>query len=67
MRCDCGSPECPDSEPSANKARAHKIISYAKSGTRFIGYVLLFVSIPAAAVTLILSELAGVAEKIWGA
>jgi hypothetical protein len=40
-------------------------MSYVKSGLRLVGYGLLLVSIPAAALILIVSEAVGIAEEAW--
>lgn len=50
-----------------DKAQLHKQISYVKSVARIIGYVALPFSIVAAAIILVLSELLGIAEEVWGA
>ena len=50
-----------------DKAELHKKISYLKSGLRLFGYVLLPCSLWLAAFVLIVSELAGIAEEVWGA
>lgn len=50
----------------ASKAETHRKLSYWKSAYRLLGYVLLFWSVPVAAVFLILSEAMGVAEEMFG-
>ena len=45
-------------------AKKHKQVSFIKSVVRIIGYGLLFVSIPAAAVVLIASEVIGIYEEL---
>lgn len=43
----------------------HTKLSYVKSAARIIGYLTLFISVGAAAVILIGSELLGIAEEAW--
>ena len=54
-----------------NKSELHKRISYWKSGIRIAGYLVLFFSnslvIVIAGMVLVISELVGVAEEVWGA
>jgi hypothetical protein len=45
-------------------AKKHQIVSFIKSGIRLIGYALLFIDIPAAAIVLIASEAVGVLEEL---
>ena len=44
--------------------RNHQIVSFIKSVVRIIGYGLLFVSVPVAAVVLIASEIIGIYEEL---
>ena len=48
------------------KAQIHARISYIKSVIRLAGYVLLPVDLWAAAATLFISEVVGIAEAIFG-
>lgn len=50
-----------------DKERLHYHISMHKSAWRLIGYGLILYSIPAAVAVLILSEVLGIAEEVWGA
>ena len=50
-----------DQYPDAKK---HQIISFVKSGLRFVGYVLLPFTIVGAAVLLIAAEVLGVVEEL---
>lgn len=50
-----------------DKAQLHAQISYVKSGIRLAGYLLLPLSLVAAAVILFISELVGIAEEVFGA
>ena len=45
-------------------ARKHQIVSFIKSGIRILGYIFLPISIPSAAVLLILSEIIGIYEEL---
>ncbi len=45
-------------------AKMHQIISFVKSGIRILGYGLLFVDVPTAAVVLIISEAVGIVEEL---
>lgn len=45
-------------------AKKHQLVSFIKSGIRVIGYALLFIDIPAAAIVLIASEAVGVLEEL---
>jgi hypothetical protein len=51
----------PQKYPDAKK---HQIVSFIKSAVRIVGYGLLFVSIPLAAIVLIGSEAIGVLEEL---
>ena len=51
----------PSNYPDPKK---HQQISFAKSIMRIMGYVLLFINIPAAATTLIISEALGIYEEL---
>ena len=44
--------------------KKHQQISFLKSGIRIIGYVFLPISIPSAAVLLIISEVIGIIEEL---
>jgi hypothetical protein len=44
--------------------KKHQQISFAKSALRIIGYLLLFISIPAAATVLVASEGLGILEEL---
>jgi len=44
--------------------KKHQQISFAKSILRILGYILLFVNIPAAASVLIVSEALGIYEEL---
>jgi len=48
--------------PTPNPAQ-HKKISFIKSTIRIIGYIVLFMDIPTAAILLILSEALGIIEE----
>lgn len=45
-------------------AKKHQMLSFVKSGIRIIGYALLFIDIPAAAIVLIASEAVGILEEL---
>ena len=45
-------------------ARKHQLVSFIKSGIRIAGYLLMFVTIPVAAVVLVLSEIVGIWEEL---
>ena len=45
-------------------AKLHQEISFLKSGVRIVGYIFLFINIPAAAVLLIVSEIIGIVEEL---
>lgn len=50
-----------------HKARVHKHISYWKSGIRLLGYIILMAWVsPIAGAVLLVSEVLGVAEEVWG-
>jgi hypothetical protein len=44
--------------------KKHQQISFAKSILRILGYILLFINIPASAVILIISEALGIYEEL---
>ena len=44
--------------------KLHQEISFLKSGVRIVGYIFLFINIPAAAVLLIVSEVVGIIEEL---
>ena len=44
--------------------KKHQTISFAKSALRTLGYVLLIINVPAAALILVLSETLGVYEEL---
>ena len=44
--------------------KLHQEISFVKSGVRIVGYIFLFINIPAAAVLLIVSEIIGIIEEL---
>jgi hypothetical protein len=44
--------------------KKHQQISFAKSALRIVGYLLLFINIPAAATILVCSEALGVYEEL---
>ena len=50
-----------------NKEKLHYRISMVKSVVRIVGYAWLPISIGVAAGLLVVSELLGIAEEIWGA
>lgn len=50
-----------------DKAELHKKISYVKSGLRILGYILLPCNLVLGALILVVSELGGIAEEVWGA
>lgn len=49
------------------KAELHERISYVKSAIRIMGYVLVWPISKVVSVTLVVSELVGIAEEVWGA
>lgn len=50
-----------------DKETLHYHISIHKSIWRLIGYGLILYSLPIAVVILLLSEILGIAEEVWGA
>lgn len=48
------------------KAQIHERVSYVKSILRIAGYILLPVSILIAAIVLVVSEVLGIAEELFG-
>jgi len=49
------------------KAQIHERVSYVKSVLRIVGYAFLPFSIVKASAVLVVSELLGIAEEVWGA
>ena len=45
-------------------AKKHQLVSYIKTGSRILGYLLLFVDVPTAAGVLVMSEIVGIVEEL---